>query len=122
VAASVAAGTVILMTVTSATLTMRAESSLQAATAGLLLATSALSLFLLFRGRLLRWLRSPIFPPSFRVLGGMFCLAVALITTLALHPPFLSFSQLNAAWLLLFGFLLLVTVLADWSQWRRDRA
>ena len=107
-----------LMTVTSGALAMRAATRLQLATAAFLLAASALWLLLLGLGHLLRWLGPSVLPPALRVLGGTFCFAIALITSLNERPPFLSFSQLHAFWLLLLGALLLFTVLSDWRQWR----
>jgi hypothetical protein len=107
-----------LMAVTSGAMAMRAATPLQLITAAILFAVSALSLLLLLRGHLLRWLAPSVLSPAFRVLGGTFCLAIALITSVTERPPFLSFSQLHAAWLLLVGGLLLVTVVSDWLQWR----
>ena len=111
------AGIVLLMAVTSAAMTFQASSRLQTFSASLLLATSTLAFVLLHRSRLSRLLRSPVFPPASRVVGGCFCLAAGLITSLAGRPLFPSFSRLNAAWLVLAGLLLVVTVLADWQQW-----
>ncbi len=117
VVTSVLAGISGLMTIAAAAMVVRAASRLQLATAGLVLAVSSLAAVLLCLGPLHRWLRSALFPPGFRLVGGSFCVAAALITSLTEKPAFLSFSQLNAAWLLLAGCLLLVTVLADWRRW-----
>ena len=83
---------------------------------------SSVAVALVYQGRLLRSLRSPVIPSSLKVVAGTFCLASALITSRAERPPFLSFSQLNAIWLVLVGCLLLVGVLADWSRWHEGKA
>ena len=109
-----AAAIACLMTAAAGAMAFRAASPLQVRTAALLAATSLIALALLARGRLLRWLRSPALPPGLRLVGGALCLATAAITSWTVRPPFLSFSFLNALWIVLVGCLLVASVLADW--------
>ena len=97
-----------LMTTVAGAMLLRSESPLQVATGIVLLVVSLITVLLLPQRRLLTFLQAPVLPSALKIIGGAFCLAAAFITATLERPPLLSFSQLNAGWLVLVGCLLFI--------------
>ena len=103
----------LLMATVAGAMLLRSTSRLQVATGTVLLVVSLISVLLLPQRRLLICLQSPVLPSALKIIGGAFCLAAAFITATSERPPLLSFSQLNAGWLVLVGCLLFIGAVPD---------